>query len=112
MMRFFVFTSNLNHKIKSKLNIIKKKIKLMGVGSGNQFFHTLRRKTRPHHGTSNNRLLVRHRCARQEQSLIFDLCKAFDEIESSHKSDIFLRKELFSVMRAKHALFYHLLKMP
>ena len=43
-----------------------------------------------------------------EQSLLFHLFKAFDKIESRHKSDIFFRKDLFSFMRAKHVLSYHL----
>ena len=37
---------------------------------------------------------------RKEKSLLFDLYKAFDKIESSHKSDSLIRKYLFSFMRA------------
>ena len=39
-------------------------------------------------------------CARKEQSLLFDLYKAFDKFESRHKSGILTRKDLFSIMRA------------
>ena len=42
-------------------------------------------------------------------SMLFDLFKAFDYIESSHKSDFFLRKDLFFIMRAQHVLSYHLI---
>ena len=37
----------------------------------------------------------RNSCARKEQTLLFDLLKAFDETECSHKSDFFLRKGFF-----------------
>ena len=36
------------------------------------------------------------RCVGKEQSLLFDLFKAFAWIESSRKSKIFLRKDLFA----------------
>ena len=45
----------------------------------------------------------------KEPSLLFDLFKALDQIESNNKSDIFLRKDLFSFMRAQHVLSYHLI---
>ena len=45
---------------------------------------------------------------RQAQSLLFDLVKAFHYIESSHKFDIFIRKDLYSFMRAQHVMSYHL----
>ena len=41
-----------------------------------------------------------------ECSRLFDLCQAFAYIESSKKSDIFLKKDLGSFMRAKHILSY------
>ena len=47
----------------------------------------------------------------EEQSLLFDLCMTFDQIESSHKSNYFLRKDLFSVMHAQHILSYHLIQV-
>ena len=46
-------------------------------------------------------------CARKTQYLLFDLFKAFDCIESSHKSDIFTRKDPFSFMRAQYVMSYH-----
>ena len=48
----------------------------------------------------------------QEQSLLLDqdLFKAFDQIESSRKSEFILRKYLFSFMCAQHVLSYHLNK--
>ena len=49
------------------------------------------------------------RCARKAQSMVFDFFKAFDYIESSHKSGIFTRKDLFSFMRAQHVVSYHLI---
>ena len=52
-------------------------------------------------------------CARNEQSLLFDMFNAFDQTESSHKSDFcFLQKDLFSFMRAQYDLSYHLTKVP
>ena len=36
----------------------------------------------------------------------------FDLIESSHKSDFFLRKGLFYFMRPQHVLSYHPIKVP
>ena len=42
-------------------------------------------------------------------TLLFDLFKAFDLLESSHKSDIFIRKDLFSFMRAQIFMSYHLI---
>ena len=50
-----------------------------------------------------------HMCARKEQSLLFDLYKAFDLSNGSHKSDIFIRKNLFSLMHAQHVMRYHLI---
>ena len=50
-----------------------------------------------------------NRCARQEQSLLFDLYKAFDKLVSSHKHNIFLRRDLFSFMLAQHVMSYLLL---
>ena len=48
-------------------------------------------------------------CARTEKSLLFDLFQAFDKIEPSHKSDICLRKDLYSFKRAQYVLSYHLI---
>ena len=45
-----------------------------------------------------------NRCARKEQSLLFDPYKAFDKFENRHKSDIFIRKDLFSIMRVQHVI--------
>ena len=42
------------------------------------------------------RLLLRNRFARKEQSLLFDLFKTFNKIESSYKSDFFLHKRPIS----------------
>ena len=39
-----------------------------------------------------------------EQSRLFDLFKSFDEIEVSHKFDIFSPKNLFFFMRAQHVM--------
>ena len=52
---------------------------------------------------------VRVRGAHKGQSLSSDLFKAFDEIESSHKSIFFSPKDLFSFMRAQPVLIYHLI---
>ena len=41
------------------------------------------------HGTDIKQNVTQNRCARKEQSLSFDLFKAFDQIVSSHKSDYF-----------------------
>ena len=49
--------------------------------------------------------------ARTEQSLLFDLLKAFDKIRSSHKSDFSL-SHLFSLICAQHILSYHLIYIP
>ena len=46
--------------------------------------------------------------AGKEQYLLNDLFKAFDFIERNHRSDVILRKDLFSFMRAQHVLNYHL----
>ena len=53
-------------------------------------------------------------CMNKGLSLLFlwlsDLFKAFDLIESSHKSAFFsLRKQLISFMRAQHGLRYRLI---
>ena len=50
-----------------------------------------------------------NRCARKDQSLSFDLYKAFDLFKIRHKSGIFTRKDLFSIMRAQHLMGYHLI---
>ena len=39
--------------------------------------------------------LLRIMCSRKEQSLLFDLFKAFDQIESSHKSNSLIWKDLY-----------------
>ena len=39
----------------------------------------------------------------------FDLSKAFDKIESNHKTDIFPREDLSFFMRTKNILCYHLI---
>ena len=44
-----------------------------------------------------------------ELSLLFDQLKAFHQTENSHESGFFLRKNLFSFIRAHHVLSYHLL---
>ena len=49
---------------------------------------------------------------RQEQSLLFDLFKAFDYIECSQKSDFFSRKKCIFFMRAQHVLSYPLIRVP
>ena len=49
------------------------------------------------------------RCARKAQYLLFNLFKAFDYIESSHKTGIFTRKDPLSFMRAQHVMSYHLM---
>ena len=49
------------------------------------------------------------KCASKEQSLLFDLFDAFDKIENSHKSDLFLRNDLNSFMRAQYDMSYHLI---
>ena len=49
-------------------------------------------------------------CARKDKSLLFDILMEFDEIENSHKLDIFIRKKkLFSFIRAQHGVRYHLI---
>ena len=42
----------------------------------------------------------------------FDLFKAFDQIESSHKLDFLLEKDLLSFMRAQQVLIHHLIQVP
>ena len=44
--------------------------------------------------------------ARKEQTLLFDLFKAFHQIESSHKWDFWLRKDIFSFTRSQYVLSY------
>ena len=39
--------------------------------------------------------------------MLFDMFKACDEIENSHKSDIFFIRKDFYFMRAQHVLSYH-----
>ena len=56
-----------------------------------------------YHGTYIRWYLI-NICAREEQSLLFDLFKASDSIESSHKSNFSLRKEIFSFMRAQYVM--------
>ena len=63
------------------------------------------------HGTYIRWLLIK-RCARKAQYLLYDLFKAFDYIESSHKSGIFTRKDPFFCMRAQHVMSYHLISVP
>ena len=48
---------------------------------------------------------------REEQSLLFDQFKAFDQIERSHKLDFF-SQGVFSYRRAQHVLSYHLAGVP
>ena len=48
-------------------------------------------------------------CERNALYLLFDLFKAFDYIDNSHKSGIYTRKDPISFMRAQHALSYHLI---
>ena len=45
-----------------------------------------------------------NRCSRKEQSILFELFKAFDKIERGHKSDFFLSKKTFSSMHAQQVL--------
>jgi len=60
-----------------------------------------------YHGTYVRWLL---RCAREDHSMLFDLCKAFDWTESSHESDFFsIRKGIFAFMRAERVQSYHLI---
>ena len=40
-------------------------------------------------------MVIQSRCAREDQSLLFDLCKAFDGTESSHKLDFILLQKTF-----------------
>ena len=49
---------------------------------------------------------LRNRCTRKEQSLLFNLFKAFDPVESTHKSDFF-KKLIF--LYAHHVLGYHII---
>ena len=47
-----------------------------------------------------------NRCARKEQSLLFDMFKPFNKIESSHKSDFFLSlKNLFRSCKCNNTEF-------
>ena len=55
---------------------------------------------------------LRNKCIQKEQSLLFDLFKAFDQIESSHRPIFFPAKTIFSSIRAQHVLNYHLLQVP
>ena len=55
-------------------------------------------------------MVTQNSCARKEQFRFADLFKAFHLIESSHKLDIFLRKDLFSFIHVHHILTYHLNK--
>ena len=49
-------------------------------------------------------MATQNRFARKEQSLLSDLLKAFDEIESSHKSDIISPKRpIFIHVRATYS---------
>ena len=50
----------------------------------------------------------RKRCARTEQSLLFDLFKAFDKMQSQ----IGLSYHNRSIFRAQHVLIYHFIKVP
>ena len=59
-----------------------------------------------YYGTNYIRWYLRNWCACNVQSLLFDLFKAFVQMESSHKMDFF-----FS-MRAQHVLKYHLIQVP
>ena len=49
--------------------------------------------------------------ARVEYNRQFDLFKAFDTIQSSHISDFFSPKILFSFIRVQYVLGYHLSTM-
>ena len=53
---------------------------------------------------------LRNGCARKKQYMLFDLIKAFDQIERSHKYFfLILEIDFFSIMRAQHVLSYHLI---
>ena len=54
------------------------------------------------------RWYLRNGSAHKEQSLLFDLFKALDKIESSTKSGDFFQERLFSFIRKQHFLSYHL----
>ena len=50
-------------------------------------------------------------CARKEQFMLFDLFKAFDKFERSHKSDIFYPKRFIIFFICAHNIMsYHLKK--
>ena len=52
-------------------------------------------------------------CARAEQSLLFDLLKAFDQTKSSYKSDAFSPKRpIFSSCMRNIVVSYHLNQVP
>ena len=54
------------------------------------------------------RRLLRKWCARQEQIRLFNLFKAFDEIESSHKSNFFpLRQDILTFTPTQYILSSH-----
>ena len=55
------------------------------------------------------RWYLRNRCARKEQSLLFDLFKAFDNFKANYTGYFFLRKDIFSFMRVNHVLSYRLI---
>ena len=52
-------------------------------------------------------MVNRNKFVRKKQSLLFNLLKAFNQIEST---DSFVPKDLFSFMRAQHALNFYLIK--
>ena len=53
----------------------------------------------------------RNKSAREEQSLLLDLIKAFDVMENRNKSDFYNEKTFCSFfLLAKHVLSYHLIK--
>ena len=52
-------------------------------------------------------MVNRNMFVRKKQSLLFYLLKAFNQIEST---DSFVPKDLFSFMRAQHALNFYLIK--
>ena len=59
------------------------------------------------------RRTLRYRCARKEQSLLYDLFEAFSFRSRSATNRIFFyRKDLFYFMRAQHGLSYHLIYVP
>ena len=58
-----------------------------------------------------NRWKLRNRCARKEQSPLFELFQSFDWIEICHNSDVFLHKDPFPFLRAQHVLSCHIIKV-